>query len=87
MVLLLGEFFGAIKEISKKVPDFSENRKKEISKETEKLLELEEKFNNEALSFGIGSRSDEILAIADSVNKQSEKLKNLYVIYAKELES
>lgn len=84
-ILLASEFFGAVKKIASLIPEFSERRKKEIAKETEKHLDLETKFNKMALEFKVGSRSDELLGLADAVNAQDKKIRNLYVIYAKEL--
>lgn len=83
--VMLSELFGAIKEIASLVPEFSEKRKKEIQEETDLYLLLEKRFNDMAVVFDIGSRSDELLGIADALNAQSEKLKNLYVIYAEEI--
>lgn len=83
--LLLTEFFGAIKEIASLVPNFSEKRKKELDEETRILFDLGKKFNNAAVEFKPGSRSDELLGLADDVNSQEKALRDLYVIYAKEL--
>ena len=83
--VLLSKFFGAIGDISNLIPNFSERRKKELAEETKKLAALENAFNHAAVSFGSGSRSDELLGLADTVNAQDKKLKNLIIIYAKEL--
>lgn len=85
MITLLSEFFGAVKEIASLIPNFSEKRKRELQKETDLYIELEKNFEDAAVQFDIGSRSDELLGLAAAVQSQNEKLKSLYIIYAKEL--
>lgn len=86
-VLLASEFFKAIGEIASLVPTFSERRKKELAKEIKNLSDLEKSFNDLAVSFQIGSSSRELLGMADAVNTQEKKLKDLIGLYAKELKS
>jgi len=86
-VVLDSAFFGAISDITKLVPKFSERRKKEIQEETLKLKSLEYLFHRKAVEFSRESFSNEILGIAYELKKQSEYLKELYVIYAKEIKA
>ena len=85
MLLLLSEFFGAIKEIAKLIPDFPEKIKKQIDDETKILVTLEREVHDASVTFGAGSSSDELLGMVDDMNAQAEKLKHLYILFAKEL--
>lgn len=80
------ELFKAISSIAALVPEFGERRKKEIADETELLLKYEAQFSRAAMEFVAGSRSDELLGLADVVKRQESKIKNLIMIYAKELQ-
>lgn len=85
LTLAASEFFGAVKGIVSLIPKFDERKKKAIEKETEILATIEKKLNDAALEFTIGSRTDEILGLSDALKAQELKLKNLYIIYEKEL--
>lgn len=85
LTLLASEFFGAVKNITALVPKFDERKKKAIEEETEKLAIIEKRFNDVAVEFRIGSRTDELMGLADLYKAQELKLKNLYIIYDKEL--
>lgn len=87
MIDLASNFFGAVKEIASLIPNFSEEKKEMLEDETRKLEALEKSFNDSAVSFKMGSRPDELLALAEAVRTQEKKLRELYVIYAKELRS
>lgn len=82
---MLTELFGAINTIASLVPEFSEEKKELLQKETEVYSKLERILNKIMLEFKIGSNTDEMFAISEELNYQAKKLKNLYVIYAQEI--
>lgn len=79
------KFFQAISDISSLVPKFGEKRKKELDAETRLLSKLEKAFQDAVVTFKDGSRSDELLGLADELSNQKDKLEKLVIIYAKEL--
>lgn len=84
---MLTELFSAVKVIAELIPDFPEEKKELLEKETENLIELQEEFNNAMVEFKIGSNTDELFGISSALNLQAEKLKNFYVIYSSELKA
>lgn len=80
-----GEFFGALKTVFSKMASPELRKKYDIEKETDKLLELDSEFRKVAVGFNANSRSDELLGLADEVNKQEKKIKSMWVLYATEI--
>ena len=82
-----GALFKTVGILGSKIPNASERAKKRLKDETEKYFVFKEAFENMAVSFGVGSRSDELLGLADKVRIQGEYLSSIMVIFASDIES
>ena len=80
-----GEFFGAVKELASLVPNFGERRQKEIDDETGILLSLEKTLEDRAVSFKLGDRIDEVIALSEMVTKQKRVIENKYILFNKQI--
>jgi hypothetical protein len=85
MKVAVEQFFGAIREIASLIPDFGEERKKEIDKLTEDLFFKKQVLKNYAVSFNDDSNPDVLMGLADAVKKSENLLQEKYIIYSKEL--
>ena len=86
-VLLATEFFSALSDGFQLIPKFPERRKKEIQKEIKILAEKEKQFLDYAHAFEIGSDADVLMGLQNIFKVQEKKIKDLFILYAKELES
>ena len=68
-----------------KIPSAAQQKKKQFEKETMRLIDYDSQFKKAAVKFDIDGRTDELLGLADAVNKQSAVVMELARIYEKEL--
>ena len=80
-----GEIFGAIRDIVKLVPTFSEEKKEEYDKQVKHLINLETHLENCIKALDSESRTNEVLYASDLVSRQQKKVEKLLLIYAKEI--
>ena len=80
-----GELFKAVNTLASLVPQFDEEKKEDIEKQTNIYLKAEKRFLDAAVAFNTSGRSDELLGLVDIMKAEDKKLSKMIIIYADEL--